>query len=447
MDLSNHLEKAAEAVKRRNYPFAVSLYGKLLALQPDNGDARAGLRQALYKRAEAKKPSKVFAWLGGGVHRLTAVLARSMGKHAAAARAYERFLVLDPLDEGANLKLGDSLQRAGHRRSALAVFQSYAQTQPRCLEAARRAGELLYEQGRMDEALAMYEQALKIDPRDQESLKARKNLAAEGALRTSGIETARSSRELIKDIDAHRKQEKAERLQLSAEEIEAELSELEEKLAETPDDVRLLTRVATLREMSNDVQGALDLLERVVQLVPNDTDKANKAGDLRLRLQERRVQDARKRGDLQAAERAAQVLSEQRVAEYRRRVQQHPTDLGLRFELGSALLVTGQLDEAIAELQQAVKDPRRQVEALLLLGRAFRGKGMAELALGQLEKALEASGGTGKLGKEVLWEMGAVTEESGESQRAITYYSRILEQDIGFRDVAKKIENLRSRAS
>ena len=45
----------------------------------------------------------------------------------------------------------------------------------------------------------MYELALKVDPRDQESLKARKNLAAEGALRSTGIEEAESSRDLIKD--------------------------------------------------------------------------------------------------------------------------------------------------------------------------------------------------------------------------------------------------------
>ena len=52
MDLSKHLEKAEEAVKRRNYAFAVNLYGQLLSLQPDNGKARAGLRTALYKKAE-----------------------------------------------------------------------------------------------------------------------------------------------------------------------------------------------------------------------------------------------------------------------------------------------------------------------------------------------------------------------------------------------------------
>ena len=42
---------------------------------------------------------------------------------------------------------------------------------------------------------------------------------------------------------------------------------------------------------------------------------------------------------------------------------------------------------AIAELQQAVKDPRKKVSALHMLGKAFREKGLTDLALGQLSSA------------------------------------------------------------
>ena len=258
MDLSKHLDKAAEAVKRRNYKFAVNLYSQLLALQPDNGNARAGLRTALFKQAEQKKPSKVFALLGGGIHLLVGGLQRMIGKHGAAARSFERYLVLDPLNESVNLKLAESLSQAGLRHSALAVYRGYAEQQPRCLVACREAGALLYERGEVSDALEMYERALKMDPRDQEALKARKNLAAEGALRKSGIESAQSSRDLIKNKDLQRKLEKSDRLQLDPDEVAAELEQLEEQLATKPDDVGLLTRVADLRAMDKDLYGALD---------------------------------------------------------------------------------------------------------------------------------------------------------------------------------------------
>jgi tetratricopeptide (TPR) repeat protein len=444
MDLNKHLANAADAVKRRNYPFAIKLYGQLLALQPDSGEARAGLRTALFKKAEAKKSSRAFAMIGGGVHLLTAAIARLAGKHGAAAKALERYLVLDPLSEGANVRLGDSLERAGHARSALAVFKAFAEQQPRCLEACRRAGALLYEAGQHDEALAMYEQALKIDPRDQDSLKARKNLAAEGALRRSGLETAEHSRELIKDKQAHTKLEKSARLQLSADEIAEELDELEAKLAEQPDDRKLLLRVATLREMDKDHDGALDLLERALQLDPSNAELGARVGDLRLRQQEKRVREAGERGDESAAANAQRALDEMRVAEYRRRVEHHPTDLALRMQLGAALLGTGALDEAIAELQQAVKDPRNKSDAHLALGRAFHRKGMADLALGQLEKALAAASSMGDARKAILYEMGSVACDKGDHDKALDCFSKILEQDIGFRDVAQRVEELKS---
>ena len=85
MDLSKHLEKAEEAVKRKNYAFAVNLYGQLLVLQPDIGAARAGLRTALFKKAEQRKPSKAIAVVFGGIHLLFPKLSTTMRKHGAAA--------------------------------------------------------------------------------------------------------------------------------------------------------------------------------------------------------------------------------------------------------------------------------------------------------------------------------------------------------------------------
>ena len=325
MDLSKHLDKAAEAVKRRNYPYAIKMYGQLCALQPDNAEARAGLRTALFKKAETKPVPKLFALLGGGIHLLTASISRMTGGHAGAAKALERYLVFDPLNEGANLRLGDSLVRSGSRRSALAVYKAYAEQQPRCLDASRSAGALLHEAGELEAALGMYEQALRVDPRDQESLKAKKNLAAEGALLSSNLEGATSSRELIKDKQEQKRLERADRLQLSPEEIEQELEELEGRLAEDPDDVATLRRLARVHEMNRDQQSALDCLERAVALAPDDHELADRVGDLRIAMQEARIREAEARGDDGASVTMRRVLAELSVGEVRRR-DRAPTD-------------------------------------------------------------------------------------------------------------------------
>ena len=294
----------------------------------------------------------------------------------------------------------------------------------------------------MFDSREMYERALKVDPRDQEALKARKNLAAEGALRSTGIETAESSRDLIKDKQKQQQLERQERLQLSADEVEDELQKIEEQLQENPDDQKLLRRAARLREMAKDLQGALDLIEQLLQKNPGDGELIDVASDLRIRLQEQMVQKAVKRGDDAAAERARAALTQLRVAEARRRVERNPADLGARFELGSGLLDSGELDDAIAELQQAVKDPRKKTDAMFLLGRAFQQKGLPDLALGQFEKALAATS-SGPRQKEALYEMGVICETRGNKEDALRYFTKLLEQDIGFRDVAAKVEALK----
>ena len=45
MDFSKHIQKAEEAFRQRNYDFAVELYQQLLELDPDQGEARSGLRR------------------------------------------------------------------------------------------------------------------------------------------------------------------------------------------------------------------------------------------------------------------------------------------------------------------------------------------------------------------------------------------------------------------
>src|SRR5262249_23743732 len=156
-----------------------------------------------------------------------------------------------------------------------------------------------------------------------------------------------------------------------------------------------LRRIAELRRMDGDAQGALDCLERALQLEPKDGDLADRVGDLRLSLQEKRALDAQRQGDAHTTQLAQRAPAGLKAAEDRRRVQRNPTDLGLRYHLGAALLQLEQVDDAIAELQQAIKDPRAKVEALLLLGQAFRKKRLDDLAQNQLQKALDFAGVNG----------------------------------------------------
>ncbi|MCB9917773.1 MAG: tetratricopeptide repeat protein [Planctomycetes bacterium] len=454
MDLSKQIQKADEAVKRRNWALAISLYQSILDLDPNSGEARLGLRKALDGKFEGKKGGgNALSYVGGFLPLLSAGFAKLTKGHAARARNLERFLVQAPHHVGANLGLGDALWQAGHLASAYVVYRHLGD---RILEggrqgkhaevggrALRAAGACAQELGQFDDAAECFEAALELNPRDQEAQRARKNLAAEGQLGKGGFATAGSSRELLKDAEQTKRLEQAQRKQhRSADELGDALKAAKKRLADDPDDASALRDVGELSAKLGKIDDALDHLERALIKTPDDANLAGLVAELQVREAEGDLDRARKLGDTTKIERLEKKIATIRRESLEKRVAAHPTDLGLRHQFGEALFGAGEFDAAIAEFQRSVKDPRHSVDARIWLGRAFRAKGLDDLAKNQLEEALEAAGPKSDKGLELLYELGCLAADHGNSDEARRCFGRILEVNIGYKDAATRLEAL-----
>ncbi|MEM7309454.1 MAG: tetratricopeptide repeat protein [Planctomycetota bacterium] len=442
MDFSKHIKKADEAFGRRNYDFAVELYRQLLDLDPDLGEARAGLRKSLKKRHEQKKGGKLFGKVAGAAPLARAKTMRKMGKHEACARALEGYLDKNPLDEEANLMLGMSLEDAGHFKSARAVYEFVADIAPKNPNGLKRAGAMMQRTGEPARALEYYERALQADPRDQEALKARKNLAAETALSQTNLDSVQHSRESIKDKDQAAKLERSKRIHRTEDELRQDLERLQDRFAENPSDVEVMREMAEVNERLRDHEGALDLVERALQYKKDDFDLRAKAGDLRSKVLKRQISRADKDGDEEAAGRLERELQEHEVADHAARVDLRPGDAGLRLQYAHRLMRAEEFDQALGQLQKIHGDPRVGNEALFLLARCFHRKGIFDLARKEYERALAAQPQVNDRAKEVLYHLGSIAESQGNSEEARSWYIRIYEVDIGYRDVASKMETL-----
>lgn len=447
MDLTKHLEKAEDAIRRKNFDYGIDLYRQLLSVSPGDYGARLGFHRALVRRHEAKPTPTWQAKIQGGPQLALAKTYRAAKNFQKESEAIEAYLAFDPLNESSKLALGESLERANLPDAALAVYESLAESNAESFEAWKRAGMLLARKREIQRALDCYTKALDLNPRDQEAIKARKDLAAEGALQRSGLETGVHSRDLMKDKEAAAQLERGQRLLHTAEEIDAEIDRLMGEMATNPGDVKVLGELSKLHERKNDAEAALDCVERALEYAPNDFDLKTRRATLRARVLDREIERLRGKATTDPAAAQALAKAEQEklsfeVEETRKLATEHPTDMALRYKLGRLLLKVGDLDSAVGELQKAVTDPRVRTDALVGLGQAFFKKGIFDLARKQLEKALEGLPAQSPRYKEVLYNLGVISEKTGATADALGFYLRIYEVDIAYRDVGDKVARL-----
>jgi tetratricopeptide (TPR) repeat protein len=440
MDFSKQLEKADEAMRRRNYDFAVELYQHLLEIQPDLGEARGGLRQALRKRQESKGAgSKFLRAIGGAAPLAMAKTLRKAGKNDAAAKQLETYLATNPLDEEGNLLLGMALEDAGHVSSARAVYEFLAEIAPKNPEGLKRAGAMTYRLGDHDKALHYYERALAADPRDQEALKARKDLSAERALSGATSPSVQHSRDQLKDKDVTRDLERSQRLHRSDDELRADLQRLEARYADSPSPETMI-ELGECHEKLKDPESALEWIERALSYKKDSFELSTKAGDLRVKVMKKAIARAGKAGDDAEAGALERELWKFEALDYRRRVDLRPSDSNLRLQLGRRLMKVADFDGAMGELQKAMGDPRTKRDAQFSLAQCFQGKGYADLARKEYLKCLEGAPQVDDRAKEILYNLGLIAESEGNGAEARSFFARIFEVDIGYRDVVAKME-------
>ena len=452
MDVTSHIAKAEEALRKKNFDYALGLLDQVLSLQPDHGQARRRWCEALRQKAERKSTPGWLAKLGGSPHKLSAAMSGLTKSAGGKARALEKYVVQDPLSVNANLDLGDALLAAGYVDSAVAVFECLGESHPKLAAPWKRAATGHAQRNRLDEALACLEKALKADPKDAEADRMRKNLAADVTLRKGHYERAGSSRELVRDAATQAKLERDQRIHKTADDLVAEAGELKDKLQANAKDGRARRRLAEIAAKREEWAEAERILTEGLSLDDNATELKERIGDLKLAAIEREVkklaarlekepENANLKDDLELLK---QDKSKLEASEYKRRVDERPTDLGLWFQYGRALFDAGDHDASIGAFQKSVKDPKTRVDSLVRLGAAFQKKGMLDLAEKQLNLALEEATPAGERGKSILYNLGQIAEQAGKKSEAFNYYSRIYEVDIDYRDVGKKVETLRS---
>src|SRR5438270_2552435 len=118
------------------------------------------------------------------------------------------------------------------------------------------------------------------------------------------------------------------------------------------------------------------------------------------------------------------------------------TDFQSHYDLGVAFKEMGLLDEAIAELQKALRAPDGKLRTSEMLGICFFEKGAYGVAESILRRGLDlpASGDQERLG--VLYWLGRALEQQGKKADARDLYGRVFAVDIRFLDAERRVKAL-----
>jgi Tfp pilus assembly protein PilF len=131
---------------------------------------------------------------------------------------------------------------------------------------------------------------------------------------------------------------------------------------------------------------------------------------------------------------------------YRLCVQNYPTDLQVKYEYGLRLLANKRCDEAIPLFQEAQKDPRNKISAMDKVGLCFFLKGWLTDAVDVFTQAIESYElKDDEVAKELRYNLARVYEEQGESGKALEIYRKIAQLDFAYKDVGRRVDNLRSK--
>lgn len=441
--------KATSAANVKNWDYVTSLMPPMLEQLPGFLEGRKLLRHAEIQQFRAKGTKKGFLTMTS-----SAAKARSAGKKdpAAGMAEVEKLLLKEPFHADANQALYDFAMALGLPDLAAFALETIRSGHPENTKVAHQLAEHYLAQDQPDKAVGVYNAILKVNPSDLKAQTASNQSAARASMKKTGIDQGGDMRSLLKNADEARKIEEANRAGMTREQMETQLAEWSERYAEDQTNVNVVRKIAGLYEQLEQWAEAHSFYAYALSLSPGDTglerrtlNAEQKAAEAYLQGLEQQIaatEDEGQRAELQAyLDQAKLERAQNAVAEARTRVERNPTDPHLRLELAEHLYSLGEFSEAIPHLQRARTNPAIRARALLLLGRAFEGKNMFDMASTTFEEALADLNNMDSTKKDLLYATALVYEKQGKQAEYLECLKKIYEVDYHFRDVAERVES------
>jgi len=443
-------QKGNDALSRENLDYAIDLFNQVLDKEPGFFDCRKALRTAQAKKAEGSTGGffkKMLSSAGSSPQVAKAQLALRRNP-AEALPIAEQILNGDPNNAAAHRIVIEAATAMDMPRTATMSLETLVRHSPKDKDLVIRAAEALAEHGDIARAEKIMAEAERNFPGDPDVSQAHKNVSARKTLGSGGYENLGGDQSSFRDALRNKSEsvtlEQEHRVQKSEDVTERLIGEYETRLKTETQNLKLIRSLAELYTQKKQFEQALELYDRI---------KASDMGAADATL-DRAVADTKvKRFEHQLsqldatspeyAEAAAKLSAEKlqfQIAECQKRVEKFPTDLAIRYEMGVLYFQSGKISEAIQEFQKAQQNPHKRIAAMNLLAQCFGKRKMFDLASKTLQNAIKEKVGFDEEKKDLIYNLGCMLESMGKKDEAIEQFKQIYEADIGYRDVAAKVD-------
>jgi tetratricopeptide (TPR) repeat protein len=443
--LRDQFDRGMAAYNKNNLDYAITLFTDVLQKEPAFYECREALRAAQFRRGGRAGLFKKLLGQASPALAKGQLLVRS--QPAEALHCAEQVLNDDPKNGAAHELLARAALACDLPRTAVLSLDIALKNAPGDRNIAMKLAEALIAAGQIERADRIYADLVAAYPGDLEIARAYKDLGARRSMGEKGFGAATGEpggfRAALRDQEEARRLEDESRHVRTEEASDRLLAEYEARFAREPDNLKLLRNIAEIHARKKDFARALEAYDQIVARegrVDSSLEKAIAETRLaqfnhQISLLDPTAPDyAEERARLEAERDAFELKA---AAE---RVERHPTDLGARFELGKLYFNADRITDAIRELQKAQANPHRRVASLGLLARCYARRGMNDLAARSLENAIREKPAFDAEKKELVYELGVVLEAMGRHDEAVEQFKLIYENDIGFRDVAARVD-------
>ena len=441
-------EKGNAALQRKNFDYAIALFNQVLQNEPSCYDCRVALRATQRENAGAGRSffKKVL-----GTASKSPLLAKAqiaLRSHPVEAISIaEQILNSAPNDLSAHKVLADAALAAGFPRTAAVSLQIALNQSPKDKDIAMKLGETFTLIGQSARAVSIFTELQRANPGDIEIAQALKNFSARRTMSEGGYDKLAdgkgSYRDILRDEQEAISLERENRQVKSGDAGNKLIAEYEERIKQEPDNLKLYRSVAELYGERKDYDRALEYY-RQIETREGGTDPSLEQAIMETTV--KRFDQTLNQLEPSApdyAEKQEQIREERntyRLAGAKQLAERYPTDLEIRFELGKLFFESGQLTEAIQEFQKAQNNPHRRIAAMSHLGKCFARRGMNDLAARTFQNAIKEKVVADAEKMELIYLLGCVLETLGKPEEAMENFKQIYEVDIGYRDVAVKVD-------